>query len=494
MNIIDRIVGYVSPEAGLRRHFSRTRLSRAYEAASPRDSWRKARRAGASANADHQADAATLRGKARSHYQNVPYVYAGTNGRIDAIVGTGIVQRAEGRDKEAIDKAFSEWSKVCDADGRLDFDGLIAAAEKAAYIDGECLIRLRPRLATDGLPVPLQLQLLEIEWLDSSRNGSEGGNAIINGIEYDYLGRVAAYWLWDRHPGDVGLIGGLRSQSKRVPAASIIHYFSPERPGQGRGFTGLASIIARVRDLMLYEDAELARKNLESRLSVVYSGDPEELATANPDGTTPDVKAGDLGELSSGGFTAIPAGSSMEVVAPHAAPGHVDYVKYQIKLVAIGMGSTYELCTGDMTEVNFSSARVRRLDFQRSISRHQWLNTVPRLLGPLRRAFIDAGVLAGKFGRNYAVEYTMPKWDYVNPSQEVDADIAEISMGLSTPSQKLRQRGEDPAKVFAELKTDFDTLRSTGVLEVLMTIMGRTKMPAEGDSAANKPPPAKTAA
>ena len=50
-NIIDRIIGYVNPHAGIARHFARRQLQRAYEAASPRDTWRP-RRAGASANAD----------------------------------------------------------------------------------------------------------------------------------------------------------------------------------------------------------------------------------------------------------------------------------------------------------------------------------------------------------------------------------------------------------------------------------------------------------
>jgi lambda family phage portal protein len=487
-NLVDKLVGYFSPSAGLRRVSHRALLKRAYEAAASGDKWRP-RRGGASANADHQADAGILRAKARSLYQNVPYVRAGIEGRVAAIVGTGIVQHTSGRDAKLIDDTHKAWSKICDADGRLDLDGLIKAAERAAEIDGECLIRLRPRMASDGLPVPLQLQLLEIDWLDTSRNGAgENGNAIIAGIEYDVLGKVAAYWLWDQHPGDVNLIGGLRRQSHRVPASSVIHYYEPERPGQGRGFTRLASVIPRVRDLQLYEDAELARKNLETRLSVVASGDPDLLANPGPDGTPSNTAGGELGDLPSGGITSVPAGTSLTVVAPTVAPGYVEYVKYQLHLIATGIGVTYEMCTGDMSEVNFSSARIRQIDMRRDIEQHQWLNLVPRLLDPLRRAFIDAGVLAGAFkARNYGVEYSMPKWDYVNPAQEVEADISEISMGLSTVSEKLRRRGMDPQTVFSELKSDFDQLRSLGVLDVLMTIMGRTPMAANAAAPASKP-------
>ena len=64
--LLDRLIGWANPRQGLARHFDRLRLARAYEAASPRDGW-KPRRPGASANADHMADAATIRTRARAH-------------------------------------------------------------------------------------------------------------------------------------------------------------------------------------------------------------------------------------------------------------------------------------------------------------------------------------------------------------------------------------------------------------------------------------------
>ena len=43
------------------------------------------------------------------------------------------------------------------------------------------------------------------------------------------------------------------------------------------------------------------------------------------------------------------------------------------------------------------------------------------------RAFVDAAVLSGKIPRpDYAVEWTTPKWDYVNPMQDVEADALEV--------------------------------------------------------------------
>lgn len=478
-NLIDRIVGWVNPHAGIARHFARKQLERAYEAASPRDTWRP-RRAGASANADHKADAKTLRVKARALVQNVPYCCAALKGLTTATVGTGIVPRATGQDKDIINKLFALWSKVCDADGRYDYFGMEKAAYAAMEQDGEVLVRLRPRRPTDGLPVPLQLQLLEIDWLDDTRTGTNGNNQIISGIEYDALGAVAAYYLWDQHPGDANTVRGRKTQSTRVSAQFIIHLYNPERPGQGRGFTRFAPVIARVRDLQLYEDAELARKNLETRLSVLASGDMSGMENpASLGGAAPEQGGGvrDLGELGGGGIVGMPPGMNFTVVEPKAAPGYVEYVKYQVHIIATGLGVPYEMVTGDMSGVNFSSARVRGLDFRREVQQMQWLVLIPKLLVPIHQAFIEAAYLAGKIrGRDMAVDFSPPKWDYVNPEQDVKADQAEIAAGLSTLSEKLRQRGYDPDVVFAEWKSDFDKLKSLGILDTMLFLQ-RGNMP-----------------
>lgn len=478
-NVLDRVVGWVSPQAGIARHFARKRLERAYEAASPRDPWRP-RRAGASANADHQADAKTLRNKARALVQNVPYCTAALGGLVSATIGTGIVPRATGVDKDILNALFALWVKVCDADGRFDYYGLQAAAYEAMEQDGEVLIRLRTRRASDGLPVPLQLQLLEIDWLDSDRMGTYNGNEIVNGIEYDALGAVAAYYLWDQHPGDTTLMRGRKAQSSRVPATSIIHLCSPKRPGQGRGFSRFAPVIARVRDLQLYEDAELARKNLETRLSVLASGDMSQMdnpASHGDGGAGQGQGARDLGELGGGGIVGMPAGMNFTVVEPKAAPGYVDYVKYQLHLIAAGLGVPYEMLTGDMKEVNFSSARVRLLDFRRAVQQVQWLVMIPKFLERVHQAFVEAAFLAGKVRtRDMKVDFSPPKWDYVNPEQDVKADLAEIGAGLSSISEKLRQRGYDPDVVFDELAADIEKLKDRGILETLL-FMQRGNMP-----------------
>lgn len=105
---------------------------------------------------------------------------------------------------------------------------------------------------------------------------------------------------------------------------------------------------------------------------------------------------GGLGALASGGITQVPAGVNLTVVEPKAAPGYVDYVKYNLHLIAAGMGVTYEMMTGDVREVNFSSARVSMLEFRRNTEQMQWLTIIPRLCQPIWDAFVQAATMAGK--------------------------------------------------------------------------------------------------
>jgi capsid protein len=192
-------------------------------------------------------------------------------------------------------------------------------------------------------------------------------------------------------------------------------------------------------------------------------------------------KVGDLGELGGGAIINTPPGLNFTVLEPKAAPGYVDYVKFNLHLVAAGMGVPYEMLTGDMNDVNFSSARVRLLDFRRAVQQMQWLVLVPKLLVPIHAAFIEAAYLAGAIkGRDKAVDFSPPKWDYVNPQQDVQADMIEIGAGLSTVSEKLRQRGYDPAVVAAEWKSDFERFKELGILETML-FMQRGNLPTGSD-------------
>lgn len=487
LNLIDKAIAVFDPARALRRAVARRSLgiaaARAFEGASTKDGWLP-RRSGASANADHAADAPMLRARARSLVQNNPYARKALDSLVANVVGEGITLESKARrkaDRATLQTLWATWQGQCDAEGRADFNGLVAPAYRAMEQDGEVLIRLRSRRPEDGLAVPLQLQLLEIDYLDSTKQAatSEAGGPIVSGIEFDALGKPAAYWLRDRHPGDtLAAVGHLSLKSMRVSAESIIHLFAPDRPGQARGITRFAPVIARLRDLAIYEDAELARKQNESLLSVIVSGDAEQFAVPSAGKTVAGAQAdasqfGQLGQLAPGAVLSA-NGQHVTVAQPAAAGGYADYIRVQLYAVAAGLGVTYEMLTSDLSKVNFSSGRTGQQEFRRGATQRQWHVLVPRLLTPVWRAFVERAVLAGHLkAPDYAVEATPPRWGYVNPQQDVRADAEEVKAGLSSVSEKLRQRGYQPERVFAELGEDFRRMKETGALEALAFFAGK---------------------
>jgi lambda family phage portal protein len=207
MNWFDRAIGAVAPGAGLRRARQRQMigvLARAYEGA------RQGRRtegwiaAGTGANAEIAPALARLRDRSRDLVRNNPYAGKAVQALVSNMVGTGLMPRARAADAEIAkqaDRLWLDFAATADADGLTDFAGLQALIVRCLVESGEVLVRLRERRTEDGLPVPLQLQVLEADHLDSGKTGElADGGFILQGIEFDALGRRRAYWFFRSTP------------------------------------------------------------------------------------------------------------------------------------------------------------------------------------------------------------------------------------------------------------------------------------------------------
>ena len=162
--------------------------------------------AGTGANAEIAPALARLRDRSRDLVRNNPYAAKAVGALVSNMVGTGLLPRARAGDAEVAtlaDRLWSEFSATADADGLTDFAGLQALIVRSLVESGEVLVRLRERRVEDGLPVPLQLQVLEADHLDSLKTEElRDGGFVLQGIEFDRLGRRRAYWLYPTHPGD----------------------------------------------------------------------------------------------------------------------------------------------------------------------------------------------------------------------------------------------------------------------------------------------------
>lgn len=454
---VDRAIRVLAPQWALRRQRARLAgelLARHYEAASTGRRTQGWTRSAGDANAAVGSGLARLREHARDLVRNNAYAASAIATLVDHVVGYGLVAAPKkGSARPApMNMAKDRWRRwsettACDADGRHEFAGLQKLVMRTVVESGEALVRRRWRRLEDGLPLPLQLQVLEPDFLDTTKDGltTPTGGRIIQGIEFDVLGRRAAYWLYPEHPG--ALMGGGRTfgASRPVPASEVLHVFRAGRPGQARGVSWFAPVILKLKDLDEYEDAALMKQKIAACLAVI---------TSDVDGAGPalggtDARKPEQDFLEPGMILNVSPGRNVSVVNPPTIGEHAEYTATALRAIAAGIGATYEDLTGNYENLPFSAARMSRLRHWARVDDARWLMLVPQFCDPVWRWAMEAAVIVG-LGETPAATWTAPPMPLLDPDKEGLALQRLVRIGALTWPQMIRERGEDPDEQLAE--------------------------------------------
>lgn len=488
MNMIDKAIAVFSPRMArirVQERFALDQITMRYEAATSGNRGKSWRPVGTDADA-----AGAQRGRlafvARDMMRN--NAYAGRVRQVIAnnVVGDGIIPKVTGgtpRQRKrllAIIQAHLDTTAI-DADGRLNLYGLQRLALESVVTDGEVLIRRRRRDLRDRLPLPFQIQVIEIDYLATTEDGAlQNGNVIREGIEYDQIGRRVAYHLYSEHPGSQGT--RLRSASvRRVDASEIIHLYRVDRPGQMRGVSWLAPVALRLQDLADYNDAQLMRQKIAACFAA-FVRDTESTESGDSLGLSQTLVPGRIQRLG--------PNEELEFSSPPGVEAYDEFTRGQLREVAAGVGITYEALTGDLSQVNFSSGRMGRMEMDRLIQAWQFLMMVPGLCDPLAAWIMEAHQVA--HGRTEArLAWVPPQRILIDPAREIKAMADEISAGLASRSQKIRQLGYDPEEVLAECAADQAAAAAHGLH--FTTDVGQTRaapspetVPADDDDDSDK--------
>ena len=417
-----------------------------------------------------------LRAKSRDLVRRNAWAASGIEAFVANAIGTGIKPQSMVPDqvqREAIQSLWRDWCEQADAAGLTDFYGLQALATRAMLEGGEALVRLRYRRSSDGLPVALQIQVLEAEHLPSTMNrdlaaasgASNSGNVIRSGIEFDRLGRRVAYHLYRSHPND-GLLapmsgaGGM--ETVRVDASEVIHLFRPLRPGQIRGEPWLTRALVKLNELDQYDDAELVRK----KTAAMFAGfitrlAPEDNLMEESDAAPSGVA---MAGMEPGTLQILEPGEDIKFSAPaDVGSSYAEFMRQQFRAVAAAMGITFEMLTGDLTQVNYSSIRAGLLEFRRRCEALQHGVIVHQLCRPIWRAWLDQAVLEGQLTlpayreakRQYQAAKWIPQgWSWVDPQKEFNAMKLAIRAGLMSRSEVISGNGYDAEDVDREIAAD----------------------------------------
>lgn len=323
---------------------------------------------------------------------------------------------------------------------------------------GECFIRRRKRFSEDKLPVPMQIQVLECDFLDRSRNAkTKGGNEIINGIEFDSRGRRVAYWFFSEHPGKSVSVASVTSN--RIPAIDIIHVFKKDRPGQDFGVSWFHPVMHRFRDLDIFEDATLKKQQVSALFAAFVHDSGEELE--NDSGLSAEEEL--LEKLDVGTVEILPHGKEITFSNPPRSTDYAPFVKAQLLSIASGMGITYESLTKDYSNTNYSSSRAANQEMNKNVDKWQDRILINGFLMPLMAWFVEAYELNGGNATGIKTRWTKPARPLVDPSKEIPANQKAVSAGFNSLSQIIRSQGLDPEVVFKERSEELKKLDELGI-------------------------------
>ncbi|WP_374422734.1 phage portal protein [Paracoccus sp. (in: a-proteobacteria)] len=464
----DHAIATVAPRMAARRVMARQAfetLTRGYDGAARGRRTEGWRAPGSSADTEIGVAGALLRDRMRDLVRNNPHAAKAVAVLVNNIVGAGIMPRAASGNEaldRTVDALFARWTAECDADGQLDFYGLQTLICREMVEAGEVLVRRRLRRSSDGLPVPLQLQVLEADFLDATKSGVLGGARLVQGIEFDAVGKRRAYWLHGEHPGDAwgAMQGGLGSRP--VPATEIAHIYEKQRT-QARGVPWGAPVIRSLRDLDDYEVAELVRKKTEACVTAIVFGDDEAQQGIAP--SVVDADGNRVEQFEPGLIAYARGGKDIRFNQPAATGGYGEYKRASLHTISAGFRVPYELLTGDLSQVNYSSIRAGLVEFRRMIDAVQWQLFIPMLCAPVWRWFTEAAWAAGQIPTpDVPVEWSPPKFDAVDPYKDAMADLLAIRTGTMTLAQAIARQGHNPDAVLAEIAATNAKLDDLGLV------------------------------
>jgi lambda family phage portal protein len=495
MSLVSRALALVSPARALKRQA----LARAvnvlnrpvarYDGAggNHRMAWRLFSRDSAVVEVHRSLE--RLRAVSRDMARNNAYAARAVSALSSNVVGEGIIPAVKSDAKRTIKAVQDAIEAHCDTtaidfEGRNTLYGLQALAMRAIAESGECLLIRRRASSGQGFAVPVQVQVLEADYLDTSRDthALNTGGAIISGIEFDRRGQRVAYHLFRQHPGSSFGFG----ESVRMPASDVIHLYRVDRPGQLRGVPWLSPAMMTLWDLHRYEEAELVRQEIAACFAAFVTDGTGELALEAAKNAEPASGAGlaPRETLEPGTIQYLKTGSAVTFGQPPQVQSYDAFVRAHLRKVSVAVGIPFEVLAGDLSQVNFSSGRMGWLEFQRLIQQWRYQLLIPHFCDGVGAWFSEALNVVQPRLSPFRIEWTPPKREMIQPKEEVEADIAEMRAGLVSRQEKVRARGYDPEKVDAEIAEDNSRADAAG-----LSFDSDGRRPRNGPAQTNEAPP-----
>ncbi len=547
MGIIDRVINAVSPGTALKRARARYETinleaqSEALEArlkilgtvlppgrdiftnsgyshggASRRRTWaREWDSESGSAKRDIEENRKLLRERSRDLFMSAPLATGAVKSSRTSCIGPGlmpkpkidyeflgITQEEANRIQRLIKKEFAIWaeSTLCDNNDLNNFYELQQVVFSDWLNNGEEFVLIKYGKPLKYMPYQLRLSLVEADRVCTEGNydgGYDGydkkaknGNTIINGVETDEAGKVVAYHIASRFPGEYGS-GSLKwarveKRGAKTGNPNILHIFNAERAGQYRGVPFLAPVIQTLKQLTRYTEAEIMAAVVNSLFGIfITTKAGEEIEGFGGNGEEAEEKEGDVPgvdedkiKVGTGTVTFLREGE--EVKAVESAHPSNNYDAF-VNSMALQIGAALEIAPEVLLKKfsnNFSSSKGALNETWKSFKMYRkWF--IDDFCQEVYVLWFNEAVSKGRVNApgyfdNILVKkaYTNATWNgpaqgHLNPVQEVTAAILKIQNGLSTHEDECTSmNGSDYEDNIRTLKTENTLLAEAQAVNV----------------------------
>jgi len=457
MNLADRLVTWVDPIAGLRRHHARRALAY-YEAAKP-DAQRKQRRETGTGNDAVLRAGATLRQQARHFEQNYDLARGVLGTLVQNIVGAngiGIEPQPMNASREIHDefaytllRLWRDWCRCPEVTRRHDWASAQRIECRTWLRDGEGFGQLlagRVPYLDHGTQVPFSIELLEADFVPMDMQSVQP--LISQGIELNAWGAPVAYHVYKINPLEVVSIAAL-GQTKRIPAQNMLHIALVDRIRQLRGVSVFASVLGRFDDLKDYEESErIAAKIAASMAAFIKKGAPEQYDL--PDPNKPDQPRS-LKFRPGMVFDDLRAGEEIGTIdTSRPNPNLETYRSGQLKAVAAGTGPTYSSIARTYNGT-YSSQRQELVEGWGAygVLANEFIG---RFVRPVWETFVASAIASGALrvpadvdqATLFDAEFIAAQMPWIDPVKEAEAWSVLEDRAYASGAEIVRRRGGNP--------------------------------------------------
>jgi lambda family phage portal protein len=442
LNLIDKAIAFVNPQAAVERLASRAKLT-AFEYDATQ--YNRQRRGPSSLSGAEgfrsNYDRVELLKRSRDLAENVGLV-RGLLMKFASHCAGNISYQARTESPKVnsdVEAYWNEWWDKCDLSGRNTGSFLMQIAMMSMLRDGDFLfVLVRDQQGN------LRLQGIEADRLGDPNRTYTSLN-LISGIHVDQeTGAPTGYDIYLRTYGNAYIF------QTTVPASQAFHLYDPLRIDQYRGISAFHTAINDCVDIYeIIASEKMAAKYASSQAGIVkrnnnnasdLSALTNDLNADNQGIKLETIEPGKVSYLEVNEDIIFPDGPSR----PSGA--FAEFHKILLRNICMGVGIPYSFAV-DPSSMSGPTARLEMQQAGRTFRRYQKL-LEDRVLRPLKNIVIADGVARGLIANNLGGKSAKGIFNFganvsIDLGRESVANIAEFKAGLTTASSIYAEKGLD---------------------------------------------------